>query len=507
MTRGAVALMGLLAACAGAWQSDQGNGSFANPPLYADYPDPDIIRVGDDFYFSTTTFVNAPGITILHSKDLVNWEFASHVVAQIDGREEYNLKNGGAYRHGLFATSLRHFQGMFYLAVTPVQQNTRIYYSKDIGGAWRFHELDRQAFDPGLFIDTDGAGYLATSGGWDGHVTLLQLNADFSKVVGSHAIFYHRGVEGSKVVKRGGWYYIFNALPAKLALTCSRATNLFGPYETIEQLSDRTGGHQGAIVDLAAGGDFGFVMKDCGAVGRMTYLCPIFWSNNWPCWGLPEAPGKVPPVARKPVQGGLARQPAASDEFASSILGLQWQWNHNPDNSRWSLTERPGFLRLHSITASNFWLARNTLTQKGQGPWSRGEVRLDLRGLAPGDRCGFGTLGKVNGHIAVRCDQGGALSLNMEVGIDNGKNECRAAAAPIQAKEIWLRADLDFIQNEATCSYSLDGRSWTELGGKFELLFDWRSGTFQGEQFAIFCYNEASPGGFVDVDSFHFSDR
>jgi len=494
-----------------AWQSDNGDGTFTNPPLYADYPDPDIIRVGEDFYFATTTFVNFPGLTILHSRDLVNWKIISHVVPRLDGRPEYDLKNGGAYRQGIFAPSLRFHNGTFYVAVTPVSQNTRVYYSLDIRGPWQFHELDRAAFDPGLFIDTDGTGYIATSGGWDGHVTLLKLNADFSEIVTSRGIFYYKGVEGSKVVKRGDWYYIFNALPSRLALTCSRATNIFGPYKTIELLNDHTGGHQGAIVDLPDGGWYGFVMKDCGAIGRMTYLCPIYWTNNWPVWGTPDAPGKVPIVAPKPIQGEPICQPATSDNFSSPVLGLQWQWNHNPDNSRWSLIERPGFLRLRPTMATNFWLTRNTLTQKGQGPWSRGEVKFDLSHLQPGDVCGFGTLGKVSAHIAVVCDADKRFFLKMEVRVDARTNEVRVGSGPISmaggVKEIYLRTDLDFIRNQGTCAYSLDDQHWTALGGEFKLAFDWRTGTFQGEQFAIFCFDPGASNGFVDVDWFKFSDK
>jgi beta-xylosidase len=338
-------------------------------------------------------------------------------------------------------------------------------------------------------------------------VTLLKLNADFSKFVASRGIFYYKGIEGSKVVKRGDWYYIFNALPSKLALTCSRATNIFGPYETIESLNDRTGGHQGAIVDLPDGNWFGFVMRDCGAVGRMTYLCPIFWTNNWPVWGTPDASGKVPAVARKPIQGKPICQPATSDDFNSPTLGPQWQWNHNPDNSRWSLTERPGFLRLRPTMATNFWFARNTLTQKGQGPWSRGEVKFDLSHLKPGDVCGFGTLGKVNGHIAVHCGSDGKILLSINVIVDSGKSETRVAAEPVQGTDIFLRTDLDFGRNKGICSYSFDGKRWTTLGGEFDLAFDWRTGTFQGEQFAIFCYNPQPGDGFVDVDGFKFTDK
>lgn len=166
----AVPALCLAVSTACGWQSDKGDGTFTNPPLYADFPDPDIIRVGNDFYFATTTFVNVPGLTLLHSQDLVNWEYVSHVIERLDGREQYDLKNGNAYRNGVFAPGLRYDKGTFYVVVTPVRQNTRIYYSKDPRGPWNYHEPDRGAFDPGLFIDDDGIGYIATSGGRDGTV-------------------------------------------------------------------------------------------------------------------------------------------------------------------------------------------------------------------------------------------------------------------------------------------------------------------------------------------------
>ena len=498
-------VLGLRVPSALAWQSDNGDGTFTNPPLYADYPDPDIIRVGDDFYFSTTTFVDVPGITILHSQDLVNWELASHLVPRLEGKEQYDLKNGNMYRRGLFATSLRYRDGTFYLVVTPVGQNTRIYSAADVHGPWRVHELDRAAFDPGFFIDTNGTGYIATSGGWDGHITLLKLNADYSQVVDAKQIHYVPGAEGSHLVKRGDYYYLFNAIPRRLAMTVSRARNLDGPWETRDQIDDRTGGHQGAIVDLPDGKWFGFAMKDCGAVGRMTNISPIAWQDDWPVWGTSDAPGKIPLKAAKPILAKPLLQPATSDEFDSPTLGLQWQWNHNPDIARWSLTERPGFLRLRPTTANDFWTARNTLVQKGQGPRSRGDVKLDVSHLAPGDVCGFGTLGKFNAHIAVTCGDDGKLALSMNLIEDGGRTETRIAAQPLEAKQLFLRTDLDFIKHRGACSYSLDGTAWTPLGGEFPLAFDWRTGTFQGEQFAIFCFNRAPSDGFVDVDWFHFS--
>lgn len=497
---------------AGAWQSDNGDGTFTNPPLYADYPDPDIIRVGEDFYFATTTFANVPGIRILHSKDLVNWEIVSHVIPRLEGNKAYNLDGGVSYRGGVFAPSLRYCKGTFYIVVTPNGHNQRtvIYSTKDPKSAWKAHELDRAAFDPGFFIDDDGKGYIMTSGGWDGTATLLTLNGDFTKVTAEKKVHFNKGAEGSKLVKRGKWYYMFNSIPGKLALTVSRASDLHGPWETKPQIDDKTGGHQGAIVDLPDGSDFGFVMIDDRFAGRMTNISPIFWEDGWPVWGTKEAPGKVPAKARKPVQGKAVMQPAASDDFGSPKLGLQWAWNHNPDDTRWSLTGRPGYLRLKPTKASEFWLARNTLTQKGQGPWSRGMVEFDLSHLKPGDVCGFGTLGKYSGHIAVTCGLDGKLSLGMNVIEDNAgagrKTDIRVAALPIDTRKIFLRTDLDFKTGKAECAYSPDAKTWTTPGGSFNASYDWRTGTFQGPQYAIFCYNPDPGDGWVDVNGFKFTD-
>ena len=507
----------LVASCliilpAQAWTSDNGDGTFTNPPLFADYPDPDIIRVGDDFYFVTTTFVNSPGMRIMHSKDLVNWQIATHVIPRLDGREEFDLENGGDYRQGVYAPSLRYHQGTFYLAETIQELNTRIYYSKDIRGPWQYHELNRAAFDPALFFDSDGTAYIATSGGWDGHIQLLRLSKDLSRVVDSNEIHYIQGAEGSHIVKRDDWYYLFNAIPSRLAMTVSRAKDLYGPWETNprDQIDDRTGGHQGAIVDLPDGNWIGFAMKDDGAVGRVTNISPIYWENDWPVWGIPNAPHRIPKKPRKPIRGHLPTQPATTDTFDSKQLGLQWAWNHNPDNSRWSLSERPGFLRLKPTQAKEFWWARNTLTQKAQGPWSRGEVKFDVSNMESGDVCGFGTLGKFSGHMSVNRSKDGALFLSailIESTAKGPVTDVRVACRPIDADTVFLRTELDFSDNTAKCSYSTDGERWTNLGGAFPMAFDWRTGTFQGEQFAIFCFSPHPGHGFVDVDFFQLDDE
>jgi beta-xylosidase len=510
-TSAVLCTLGFCITSAPAWQSDDGDGTFTNPPLYADYPDPDIIRVGNDFYFSTTTFIDVPGLTILHSQDLVHWEIVTHLISQLTGSPKYNITNGVQnYGNGVFASSLRYYNGTFYCVETPNGQNTTIYYSTNIAGPWQSHLLNTSAFDPGLYIETNGTGYIATAGGWQNNTTFLTLNSTFSQVVASTTITNNLGLEGSHVVKRGNYYYIFNAQPGTASLYCSRATNLFGPYTFMKMLDDAHGGHQGAIVDMPDGTDYGFVMKDSGTIGRMTYISPIIWSNNWPVWGLTNAPGRVPATAPMPIVGKPAYQIPTSDDFSSPTLGLQWQWNHNPDNTRWSLTARPGFLRLHPTGATNFWYARNSLIQKGQGPWSGAEVKFDLSNLQSGDICGLGALGKTNGTIAVMCNSPGnyTLSQNLIVSTDQTKNNLittTVTTAPYANTTIFLRLGMDFIKSKGTVLYSADGITWTQLGGQFNIAYDWYTGTFQGEQFAIFCYNLQPGTGYLDVHWFRFT--
>lgn len=519
-----LALLLLLASpWATAWQSDQGDGTYANPVFWADYPDPDIIRVGEDFYFATSTFAGSPGMRILHSRDLINWTIAGYVLPRLTGSPAFDLQgrgvNPGVYRRGIYAPSLRHHNGHFYLAVTPVGQHTRLCKAAQVQGPWDCHELDREAFDPGLFFDTDGKAYVVTSASTDGTITLLTLSEDLKQVTNARKIHYIKGAEGVHVLKRDGVYYLFNAVPWRLGMSISRSRSLDGPWETIESINTaETGGHQGAIVELADGRWWGFVMQDQPAIGRVTHMSPIFWKDGWPIWGTPEAPGRVPMRATKPIQGHPLAQPATSDEFSEPQLGLQWMWNHNPVDTAWSLRERPGHLRLRALPAPDFWHARNTLTQKSQGPWSRVEISMDLSRLGVGDHCGLGTLGRYNGQLYATREPAGQLSLNWRLITDQGDKDPQTVQdgprVPISSERVELRLEIDYVTtNRARLSWRAPGQSaWQVVGEPFELKFDWRTGTFQGPQVAMFCFSTRNnggpqPAGYVDIDWFRFSDK
>lgn len=503
-------ILGLCVDTAPAWQSDNGDGTFTNPVLYADYPDPDIIRVGGYFYMVSTTFVDSPGLVVLRSEDMVNWQIISHPASILNGGNAYDMVNGQtAYRGGMWASSIRYRNGTFYIAVQPNFSNGRIYYAANAAGPWNYYQLDRVIYDPGLFFDTDGTGYIICG---HGPQSVMTLNSSCSAVVSQVDNVIDSGGEGSHVVKRGSYYYLFNANPGvwPFQLRCSRATNLFGPWETGHIcLLATTGGHQGAIVDIDDNDNwFGFVHQDSGAVGRMPRIGPVFWENDWPVFGTPSNRNVIASTYPKPILGKPIVQPPASDDFSSSTLGLQWQWNHNPDNTRWSLTERPGWLRLRPTQASGFWTARNTLTQKGQGPQSHGIVKFDLSNLQNGDIAGFGTLGEVNGYIYVTSDASGNKTLGMVMDDRSVGTFSRASDVPFTGTTLYLRTDLNFSTNQGNCSYSADGTSWRSLGGYFPLEFNIVTGTFQGEKYAIFCYNPntASSTGYVDVDSFTLGD-
>lgn len=481
-----------------AWQSDNGDGTFNNPPLFADYPDPSIIRVGNYFYLATSTFVGVPGLVICRSEDLVNWEIAGHCITSFTGNNAYNLQGGTKYGNGCFAPSIAYKDGTFYVAVTINGERTRIYYAKDVAGPWSYNLLGGSYFDPCLFIDTDGSAYLAYGGAWQNEISMIQLNSNLSATVGSsRVILKYNNIEGTHITKANGRYYIFNAVPAR-SLVCSRANNVWGPYgETTTLCTAGKGGHQGGIVDLPDGSYWGYLHQDDGAIGRPTRICPITWENGWPRFGRPGYLGQVEAKYTKPIQNKPIKVPAASDEFNGSTLGLQWMWNHNPDNTRWSLTGSA--LRLRATTAKDFWNARNSLTQKGQGLISTGTIKIDCSNMQPGDIGGLGMLGDPRGYIAVTKDPKRIIMTEEEV--------VKGTVNNITSNILYFRIEMNFSNKQAKFFWKDDSRNWQQLGPAITMGFDWQYGTFQGEQYAILNFNPSGSNGYMDVDWFRLNDQ
>ena len=480
---------------------------FTNPVINSDIPDPDIVRVGEDFYLVCGSYVNVPGLAVMHSKDLVHWEHLSYMVDELKGRRQYDMQGGDAYRSGITAPSIRYDDGRFYIAVTPAGQKTELYYADDPKGPWKCNELNCGAYNPALLFD-DGKAYILTVGSWDGTVILLTLNDEFNKVVRQEKIHFIEGAEGSKIIKKDGMYYLFNTIASKKNLVVSRASELHGPWEIKDQISNLDDGCRGAIVDLPEGQTFGFASRVSGAVGREMDISPVYWQEGWPVWGSLERAGKIVKGGTIPLVGEEYTF-IQSDDFSGEDLGGQLQWNHNPDKEKWSLTEREGWLRMEAVGANDMWSARNVLLARAFTPKGVGEVKADLSGLKPGDIFGFGTFGGYCGYISVQRGEDGKNYLRMNVfhNTEDGFIKEDVTLPKTQAGDIiYLQTEMDFQTGSGSCSFSLDGESWIQAGEPFGLEFDMKTGTGQGQQFCIFCYNQNPQGGYVEIDYFNVEE-
>jgi beta-xylosidase len=526
MNRSILALVFALGMCSALpiQAADNGDGTYSTPPLYADFPDPDVIRVGDDFYMVSTTFMNSPGLALLHSKDMVNWTTINNLVDRLDFDNDprQDMVGGTLYRNGIYAPSIRYNNGTFYVAVQPngISGNVplQIFRTTDPHGEWQRNQLNFGAFDPALHFEEDGTPYVVYGGAWQDDTFMRRLNSTLTSSVGGEQVIKSVAgtglprLEGAHVIKTDGYYYIFNAAPGqgRMYISRSNAASLAtsaGTWTTVPSVSGATGGHQGAIVDLQNGDWYGFVMRDSGAVGRMTNISPISWQDDWPIWGTNN---QVPGQAPKPILGEPIVIHPRSTDFSDPTLPHDFRWNHNPDDTRWSLSERPGYLRLKPTVAPDFWNARNSLTYKGFGPTSQAVVELDISNLQSGDRAGLGMIGKGVATLAVSRLANGQSQLTLSTGsatATSGPVTQQATAAIGDADTIYLTLRMNFSNNQGQTAYSLDGIEWTTIGNSFPLLWDWATGTFQGEQYALFNYNPAGSSGFVDVNRFSFVQR
>lgn len=515
-------LVAQLSAPAAVWTPDNRNGTYKNPLLWGDWPDPDIIRVGDDFYFVSTSMHYVPGCPILHSKDLVNWEMAGYAVDRYEEDPRYNLQGGEMYLRGSWAATIRHHNGSFYVGFcTPSWGNEKGQFSictaKDIKGPWKRTILPEYLYDPGLLFDDNGKVYVVHG---QGKLYVTELANDASSVITQAKEIWNKpiekpkastapgksyGMEGSHVYKINGYYYI--TCPAGGTegwQVCLRSKNIYGPYESKIIVQDESsypgnGLHQGGMVQFKDGNWWFIIMQDRGPIGRVPHLVPVQWVNDWPMLGY-KGNGKGVTIYNKPVAGKHLhiKVPATTDEFNTPDLSLQWQWNHNPDSSKWSLTERKGHLRLHASLAKDLVTARNTLTQRVQGPASAGTIEMDLSGLKDGNIAGFGIFQSPYAYIAVRKEgtENVLLMVNNGKAIDSIRN--------FQANKIWLRASATHTGFVAGFSYSIDGKQFIPFGNQLQmgLGYDWTA-----NRFALFNFSTKKEGidGYADFNWFRYN--
>ena len=511
-------------------QTSSLGGTFVkNPMMWADVPDPDVLRVGDTYYLVSTTMHLMPGAPIMRSKDLKNWETVGYIFDKLTDSPKYDLKEGTAYGRGQWATSLKYHNGRFYALMAPNEAgamgDTYIYTAEKAEGPWTLLSRMRHFHDCSLFFDDDNRVYVIYGTG-----EMMELKSDLSDVIeGSHHQLFKREadetgiLEGSRMLKYKGHYYLLMisqvwGVPGRYRReVCYRADDIRGPYEKKVILQSPFGGFphvgQGTIVDSEYGDWYGIIFQDRGGVGRVLTLMPCRWINGWPMLGDEE--GLVPTRVRALVSGQPETHIVCSDDFSAEKLGLHWQWNHNPVDAAWSLTERPGWLRLKtSRVVPNLYLAPNTLTQRMEGPTCSGSVKLDLSKMKDGDCAGFSAFNSDAGILMVK-KNGRKLVLTLnEQSVKLSEREKAVeqvddkviASVPLMASILWLRINADFNvgRDMAQFYYSTDGEQWTQLGGDYKLRFDWQR-FFMGSKFAIFNYATKRLGGYIDVDCFNYS--
>ena len=511
-----------------------------NPMLWADVPDPDVIRVGDTFYMVSTTMHLMPGAPIMRSKDLKNWETVSYIFDKLTDSPKYDLQEGTAYGRGQWATSLKYHNGKFYALLAPNEAgamgDTYIFSAEKAEGPWSLVSRMRHFHDCSLFFDDDDRVYVVYGTG-----EMMELKKDLSDVIeGTHRQIFKREadetglLEGSRMIKHNGKYYLLMISQAYAPgrhrrEVCYRADNIQGPYEKAVILESDFGGFgyvgQGTIVDTEEGDWYGIIFQDRGGVGRVLTVSPVRWIDGWPMIG--DENGKVPQTMRPYKSGQPATSIVQSDEFSSSdssVLKKCWQWNHNPIDKAWSLTERPGFLRLRtSRVVPNLYLAPNTLTQRMEGPTCSGIVCVDYSNMKDGDCAGFCAFNGDSGVLTLK-RVGKAMFLEMsEQSVqltDHEKAVTKVDEKMIKgialtllypkAKKIWLRIDGDFQlghHDAANFYFSMDGKNWEQIGTvNYRMIFDYRR-FFMGSKFALFNYATKKTGGYADFDFFRYEKK
>jgi beta-xylosidase len=508
------------------WAADRGDGTYQNPILCADYSDPDAVRVGDDYWMTSSSFGHVPGLPILHSRDLVNWTLVNHALPALVPREHFSTPRHG---QGVWAPSIRHHAGKFWIFYPDPDFGLYAITATDPRGQWSEPVLVKAGkglIDPCPLWDDDGQAYLIhgwakSRAGINNLLTLHRLAPDGSRVLDEGKVIIDanqlpgwRTLEGPKLYKRDGYYYVF--APAGGVTegyqAVFRSKNIWGPYENrivLEQGSTPVNGpHQGAWVDTPRGDHWFFHFQELPAYGRVVHLQPMRWRDDgWPVMGNdPDGDGKGEPVLRH-AKPALPAQPlavpATSDDFAAPALGRQWQWQGNPRAEWFSLTEPRGTLRLNCLPASSatsLWLTPHLLLQKFSAPAFTATTVLRTNLAEDGDAAGLMVFGYDYAWLG-RVRRGGRDVLVLRT-CRSAQKECseqEIAALDAPAGSLHLRV---VVSQGARCRffYSADGETFTAIGPEFQAT----SSHWVGAKVGLFA--AARPGvasqGFSQFESF-----
>jgi len=502
-------------------QSDNGDGTYTNPVIASDFPDPDVILVDDTYYMVNTTMFIFPGVTVLKSKDLVNWEYCSNAVQRFDFSRCYNLDCCSRYGHGQWATSLKYYNGRFYLLFITLDEGGFICSATKPEGRWKITRLPKGFYDPGLFFDDDGRIYVA-HGYSEIHMT--ELDKNFAPITEDSLIIkgdIRRGLEGTHVYKINGYYYLYCTYGGLDGIQVAfRSKNIYGPYEEKVVMSEETHGpnfgiHQGALIKTQTGEWWTMLFVDSGPFGRFPSLQPVTWVDGWPMVGID---GHAVVKYKKPNVGKVypIKVLPTSDEFETKTLGMQWGWNHNPEPTKWSLTENPGYLRLKTVKiVDSLQKARNTFTQRiiayySDSLASIAATKMDFGKMKEGDVAGLAVFQDPYAFIGIKKVNG----KNFIIMVNNGKTIDSSA---VEGSTIYLSASAIYGSGAAhyfdgkaapgtgtaSFSYSLDNQSFVNIGDVLNMRFNLK--IFTGNKFCLFNFPTKETGGYVDFDWFRTS--
>ncbi|HEY0686755.1 MAG TPA: family 43 glycosylhydrolase [Steroidobacter sp.] len=502
---------------------------YRNPVLHSDYSDPDVIRVDDRYYMVASTFHFSPGLPVLKSRDLVHWTLIGHVLSRLDfhlsydlpgpvefddttERVPFNTKMGHRYAAGVWAPSIRFHNGRFYVYFATPTEGVFMASAARAEGPWSapVKVIDEPNLeDPCPLWDDDGNAYLIHSRVGAGPLILRKMTADGTKVLDAGKVIVEDRqrlpiLEGPKLLKRDGYYYIFAPYGGvgEGPQAVMRSRNIYGPYDFRTVLSKGTthvqAPHQGGYVETPSGQGWFLHFNSTGAYGRIVHMQPVRWEDGWPVMGelLPGAPHGQPVLSHPVPDLGGKFDPVSiqtSDEFDRSSLGVQWEWNHNPANTHWSLSERRGFLRLKALPAPNFVSAKNTLTQVLHGRSSQITTRIVVKEMRDGQKAGLAMFGKRPSWIGLTQQSGQRRLTFSYAGADTPGDV-------IAGESLLLRVNVD--DEFARYSYSVDeGKTFKPFGSRAKLMFSW----WKGARPALFTYTSNS-GGIADFDWVHVED-
>ena len=507
------------------WSPNVDASTYRNPIIFADYSDPDAVRVGGDFYMTASSFTSFPGLPILHSRDLVNWRIVGHALPSFPDTAFDHPQHG----NGVWAPSIRYHDNQYYIYWGDPDRGVYVVRARDPRGPWDAPVLVKQArgwIDPTPLWDDDGNAYLVhafanSRAGIKSVVHVAPLSPDGLRVIGEDRLVFdgrahHPTIEGPKFYKRDGYYYIFapaGGVPTGWQ-TVLRSRSVYGPYEDRIVLAqgntDVNGPHQGAWINTPGGEDWFVHFQDRGAYGRIVHLQPLRWRDGWPVIGTDtdgDGTGNPVSVHRRPAVAsrGVPTVPQTSDTFDDTTLGLQWQWQANPRAEWWSLSARPGWMRLQAMPmpagATNLWPVSSLLLQKLPAPAFTATTRVSTVGLQSGDRAGLIVMGLDYAYLAARRTAKGIELIQMRAkDADRGSAE-QGTTAPIDAGDVYLRV---IVTGDGACQFS-----WSRDGGKYSPLgapFIAREGKWIGAKLGLFAIGAAggSRGGHAEFDSLIF---